>query len=58
MMKVYSKVMVTSVQPGRPLAYTRQPISVSVSVHNDDPATPAVHFVLFAHDMFIHDRIA
>jgi hypothetical protein len=33
MMKVNSKVMVTTAQPGRPLAYTRRPIFVSVSAH-------------------------
>jgi hypothetical protein len=32
-MKVNSKVMVTTVPPSRPLAYTRQPIFVSASVH-------------------------
>jgi hypothetical protein len=33
MMKVNSKVVVTTVPPGRPLAYTRQPIFDSASVH-------------------------
>jgi hypothetical protein len=32
MMKVNSKVMVTTVPPCRPLAYTRRPIFVSASV--------------------------
>jgi hypothetical protein len=32
-MKVNSKVMVTTVPPSRPLAYTRRPIFVSASVH-------------------------
>jgi hypothetical protein len=33
MMKVNSKVMVTTVPPGRPFVYIRRPISVSASVH-------------------------
>jgi hypothetical protein len=33
MMKVNSKVMVTTVLPDQPLAYTRWPIFVSASVH-------------------------
>jgi hypothetical protein len=33
MMKVNSKVMVTTVPPSRPLAYTRRPIFVSASVY-------------------------
>jgi hypothetical protein len=32
MMKINSKVMVTTVPPSRPLAYTRRPIFVSASV--------------------------
>jgi hypothetical protein len=33
MIKVNSKVMVTTVPPDQPLAYTRRPIFVSASVH-------------------------
>jgi hypothetical protein len=33
MMKVNSKVMVTTVPPDQPLTYTRRPIFVSASVH-------------------------
>jgi hypothetical protein len=33
-MKVNSKVMVTTVPPDRPLTYKRRPIFVSASVHN------------------------
>jgi hypothetical protein len=39
MMKVNSKVMVTTVPPSRPLAYTRRPIFVSASVHRQGPRT-------------------
>jgi hypothetical protein len=34
MMKVNNKVMVTTVPPDRPLAYTRRPIFVSAGVHS------------------------
>jgi hypothetical protein len=51
MMKVNSKVMVTTVPPDQPLAYTRRPIFVSASVHTEYDCASTVNKVKARHSL-------